>query len=240
MKYRLRFIFFFAFILAVYPMVSKGIRLYSSKHDTMKKLFLCSSFADVAPLLSEYAGIPLRNKTVAFIPTASIHEEYKQYVEDGRMALDSLGLVVKELEITQCDTKEIAQVLEDCSCIYISGGNTFFLLQELRKRGTDKLIVGQIEKGKLYVGESAGAMIVSPNIEYVKEMDDHLSQTPNFDDFKGLAIVDFYPVPHFNSFPFEEETKRIIQEYSRLPLKPISNLQAIVVENDSIAILGKE
>lgn len=206
----------------------------------MKKLFLCSSFSDVAPLLSEFVPVPLSGKTVAFIPTASIHEEYTQYVDDGKAALDSLGFVVKELEITQCDTKEIAQVLNDCEYIYMSGGNTFFLMQELRRTGTDKLIIEQIEKGKLYIGESAGAMIASPNIEYAKKMDNPLSLTPDFNDFRGLGVVGFYTVPHFNSFPFEEETQQILHEYSHLPLKPISNQQAIVVAGDSISIHGKK
>ena len=56
----------------------------------MKKLFLCSSFSDVASLLPDFM-VSLKGKTVAFIPTASIHEEYRQYVEDGREALKALA-----------------------------------------------------------------------------------------------------------------------------------------------------
>lgn len=206
----------------------------------MRRLFLCSSFADVASLLPEFSTISLSGKKIAFIPTASIHEEYTQYVADGKAALASLGLIIKELEITQCSTKEITQVLKDCDCIYVSGGNTFFLLQELRKNETDKLLAEQISKGKLYIGESAGAMMVSHDIEYVKEMDDHLSLTPGLNDFKGLGIVDFYPVPHFNCFPFEEATHQILKKYNQLSLKPITNLQVIMVVGDDVTIQGKE
>lgn len=205
-------------------------------NTTMKRIFLCSSFADVASILSKSVSVPLKGKTVAFIPTASIHEEYMQYVEDGRMALDSLGLIVNEIEITQCSKNKIKDVLYDCDCIYISGGNTFFLMQELRKTGTDKLIIEQIEKGKLYIGESAGAMILAPNIEYAKDMDDHLTQTPDFTDFKGLGIVEFYPVVHFNSFPFEEAAQKVVHKNSHLPLEIITNQQAIVVVGNSIVI----
>ena len=205
-------------------------------NTTMKRIFLCSSFADVASILSKSVSVPLKGKTVAFIPTASIHEKYMQYVEDGRMALDSLGLIVNEIEITQCSKNKIKDVLYDCDCIYISGGNTFFLMQELRKTGTDKLIIEQIEKGKLYIGESAGAMILAPNIEYAKDMDDHLTQTPDFTDFKGLGIVEFYPVVHFNSFPFEEAAQKVVHKNSHLPLEIITNQQAIVVVGNSIVI----
>lgn len=182
----------------------------------------------------------LKGKVIAFIPTASIHEEYTQYVEEGKEAFASLGFIVRELEITQCDSKEIKPALDGCDYIYISGGNTFFLMQELRRNGVDKLIVEQIRGGKPYIGESAGAMIVAPHIGYAKEMDDPIAQTPNFKDFKGLGLVDFYPVPHFNSFPFEEETRRIEQAYCHLPLKPIGNGQAIVVKGENISICGED
>ena len=89
MKYRVRVFIFMAlsFLLAqsIYGMRNKEVRLYSPKSNTrMKKIFLCSSFADVAPLLPESVPTSLSGKTVAFIPTASIHEEYTQYVEDGK------------------------------------------------------------------------------------------------------------------------------------------------------------
>ena len=205
----------------------------------MKEIFLCSYFAEVAALLPQSVPTSLCGKTVAFIPTASIHEDFNQYVEEGREALVSLGLTIKELEITQCEQKEIETVLRNCDCIYVSGGNTFFLMQELRRTGTDRLIVEQVEKGKLYIGESAGAMVFAPNIEYATKMDNHLSMTPGFNDFTALGIVNFYPVVHFKSYPFEESTQTVIRENRHLLLKPIANKQAIVVIGDTISIQSK-
>lgn len=202
----------------------------------MKKIFLCSYFAEVASILSESVSVPLRGKTVAFIPTASIHEAYTQYVEEARVAFDSLGIIVRELEITQCSKNEIEEVLTSCDCIYVSGGNTFFLLQELRKTGANRYITEQVEKGKLYIGESAGAMILAPNIEYAKDMDDHLALTPGFTDFGGLGIVSFYPVVHFDSFPFEKAAREVVNKNSHLPLKIITNQQAIVVVGNNVVI----
>lgn len=104
MKHKLLTILFtassLAFIWAIYAMMSDNSSPHSPKHNvTMKKLFLCSSFHDVASLLPKSFSVPLKGKTVAFIPTASIHEEYTQYVEEGKVALDSLGLVVNELKL---------------------------------------------------------------------------------------------------------------------------------------------
>ena len=49
----------------------------------MIKIFLCSSLADAAQLLSKFV-VQLQRKIVAFIPTASINEEHTQYVVDGK------------------------------------------------------------------------------------------------------------------------------------------------------------
>ena len=101
----------------------------------MKQLFLCSSFADVANLFPVFAGGELRGKTVAFIPTASIHEEINFYVEDGAKVLKAFGMVVNELEFTKYSKEEVATRLCANDYIYITGGNTFFLLQELKRTG---------------------------------------------------------------------------------------------------------
>ena len=82
-------------------------------------------------------------------------------------------------------------------------------------------------------------MIFASNIEYAIEMDDHFAQTPGFEDFTGLGNVNFYTVVHFNCFPFEEATRTVIRENNHLPLKPITNEQAIVVVWDKISIRGK-
>ena len=206
----------------------------------MKKLFLASSFKDVASLLPDFAKEELKGKTVTFIPTASIPESVKFYVGSGKKALEKLGLTVEELELTKATAKEVSNKLCKNDYIYITGGNTFFLLQELRKSGADKIIRDQIDSGKLYIGESAGSMIVSPNIEYAKGMDNY-KKAPELESFTALSIVDFYPLPHHTNFPFKKAVEKIISEYeSELKLYPISNSQAILVNGENIAIENKK
>lgn len=203
----------------------------------MKKLFLSSSFKDVAKLFESFAGEDLKDKKVTFIPTAAIHEKINFYVKSGRKALEKMGLVIDELEISTVPPSEIANKLKNNDYIYVTGGNTFFLLQEFKKTGTDKLITEQINLGKLYIGESAGSMILSPNIEYVKAMDNH-EEAPELTDFDALNIVDFYPLPHHTNFPFKKVVEKIISKYeSELLLKPISNSKAILVNGDDIEVI---
>ena len=94
-------------------------------------------------------------------------------------------------------------------------------------------------KGKTYIGESAGSMIMSPNISYVELMDDK-TKAEKLDNYQSFGTVDFYPVPHHTNFPFKKSVEKIIAEYeSKLDLRLISNKQVIIVKGDSIKILSK-
>ena len=53
----------------------------------MKRLFLCSSFVDVANLFVDCAKEDLQGKIIAFIPTASLTEPIRFYVKKGKKAL---------------------------------------------------------------------------------------------------------------------------------------------------------
>lgn len=201
----------------------------------MKKLFLASSFQDVADLLPDFEK-NLKGKTITFIPTASIVETVNFYVKSGRKALEDMGLMVDELEISTASAEEITSKLKQNDYIYVTGGNTFFLLQEMKRTGTDQLIKEEVNSGKLYIGESAGAIVASADIEYAKGMDS-IDEAPNLESFEALGLVDFYPVPHYNNPPFQVASKKIIDTYSStLKLSPISNQEAILVNNEEIKV----
>lgn len=202
----------------------------------MQKLFLSSSFKDVANLFPVFASTDLIGKTVTFIPTAALHEKMNFYVQSGKKALEKMGLIVDELEISTSKQSEIIRKLQNNDFIYISGGNTFFLLQELQRVGADAIIIEQIKLGKIYIGESAGSIILSPNIKYVKDMDDYKMAT-DLNTFHALNVIDFYPLPHKNSFPFQKTVEKIISKYEEtFVLTPITNSQVILINDNDIRI----
>lgn len=201
----------------------------------MKKMFLVSSFKDVAAILPNFEK-NLKGKTVTFIPTASIPEKIKFYVNAGKKALEKLGMTVDTLEISALEITEISKRIKENDFIYVTGRNTFFLLSELKRTGADKVIIEEINNGKLYIGESAGAMITPKNIEYVKLMD-NAEKAPNLKNFDALGLIEFYIVPHYKNFPFQKISQKIIDTYSDdLELQPISNNEAVLVEDDKINI----
>jgi dipeptidase E len=204
----------------------------------MKNLFLSSYFSGAAKLLPSFAG-DLVGKKLTFIPTASLPEKVDFYVDADKKALVKLGLLISDLEISSASQADIATRMDEADILFVEGGNTFFLLQELKRTGTDERIVEHIAKGKLYIGASAGSMVIAPNIEYVRLMDDPAA-APHLDgDYSALAQVDFYVVPHFTNAPFRKAAKKIMAEYgAALDLRPISNHQAIAVKGDDVNVLS--
>ena len=114
------------------------------------KLFLCSHFSSVGSLIKE----EIDNKKVAFIPTASLREGYTGYVGSARKLFKKLGAIVTEIDISTEAYSMIQSVFEEADVIYFTGGNSFFLMDQLRKTGTDELLKKELAKGKLMIGES--------------------------------------------------------------------------------------
>ena len=202
----------------------------------MKNIFLTSSFAEVSDLFKKFEKNMVRGKAVTFIPTASIHEDVTFYVGAGKEALEGLGLVVDILEISTASHEEIENKLSHNEYIYITGGNTFFLLQELKRTGADKLIIDQINWGKTYIGESAGAVVLSPNIEYISEMDNPTmaEKLPSYD---GLGVINFYPLPHYTNFPFKDVATSIFSQYAeKIKMFTFSNNQAIIAHGNDVKV----
>lgn len=204
----------------------------------MKKMLLVSMFQNVTRILKK-AEPELKNKTVTYIPTASKAEKLGFFVKIGKWTLRRLGLTVDELDISSESYETAKSKLEKNDIIYVAGGNTFYLLQELKRTGADKLLADEINKGKFYIGESAGAILTAPDISYSAEMD-NVEKAPDLKDYSGLNVVDFYVVPHYKNWEMGKAAQIIIDKYSEsLDLKVINDKQAIFIDNDKVKILDK-
>ena len=183
------------------------------------KLFLCSHFSSVGSLIKE----EIDNKKIAFIPTASLREGYTGYVGSARKLFKKLGAAVTEIDISTEAYSTIKSVFEDVDIIYFTGGNSFFLMDQLRKTGTDELLKKELENGKLMIGESAGAIICAPTIQYIEQMDEKPEDYSQEDD-AGLNLIDFYVLPHYLTAPF----------------KKVNNHQGIIVDGEGSKIICKD
>ena len=174
---------------------------------------------------------------VLFIPTAGNVEDYRGYIDEALQTFEDLGFQVEVLDISACDRETAQAKIFQSKLLYISGGNTFYLLQELKKKQLLSLIKEQIADGMVYVGESAGAIITAKDIDYNKIMDDK-AVAKELNDTEALNEVDFYVLPHVGEEPFVESAQSTLDTYSgQLNLLPLNNRQAVLVEGEEVKVL---
>lgn len=205
----------------------------------MANIFLCSYFAEVASKINEV--IDFQGKHVTFIDTAAKFEEVNFYVDEAVEILENFGAKLRRLDVScaknsaalvssqdepSCEDK-ILSTISQCDVIYVSGGNTFYLLNELRKSCAAQAIKNAVKAGKIYIGESAGAIVAAPDTRYAALMDENSAKTS---DFTGLNLVDFCVVPHFGCEPFTQATHEIMEKFGNLyDLRPINNAEFIAL-----------
>lgn len=178
-------------------------------------------------ILQQY--IPQHSK-IGFVPTASELDNNRWYMEEDRSDLIKMNYDIIDIEVSKESRKEILKKLNSIDAIFVAGGNTFYLLQELKNKDILQDLI-KFANNKIYVGTSAGACIACPNIEYIEKLDDK-SQAPLLDNCNALNLVDFYVLPHYKS---KEKYTKIADEieatYTNYNFIKLSNEQAIIVDN---------
>ena len=112
-----------------------------------------------------------------------------------------LDLGIKEENITEFHYEEYID-FSSYDTIYMIGGNTFY---ELREKNLAEKIIQAINNGVIYIGSSAGSIILGKTIETALPYDENWVDLV---DFEGLNIVDGIIIPHANrKQDFIKETK---------------------------------
>ena len=200
-------------------------------------MILTSSLYESIELVKKFLDKNTESKKILFIPTATNVDEYKKYIHLTQKAFEDFGYEVENFDVSIFSEEIAKEKLSEAKIVFISGGNTFYLLQELKRKNLTSYLKERIENGLLYIGESAGSVIAAPDIEYASIVDDKTLAT-ELDDYAGLNLVDFYIVPHFEEEPFVESSRKTVELYKdKLDLKLINNKEAILVENNNFTII---
>ena len=200
-------------------------------------MILTSSLYESIELVKKFLDKNTESKKILFIPTATNVDEYKKYIHLTQKVFEDFGYEVENFDVSIFSEEIAKEKLSEAKIVFISGGNTFYLLQELKRKNLTSYLKERIENGLLYIGESAGSVIATPNIEYASIVDDKTLAT-ELNDYTGLNLVNFYIVPHFEEEPFVESSRKTVELYKdKLDLKLINNKEAILVENNNFTII---
>ncbi len=199
----------------------------------MCTLILTSYACVVIDLINKL--LPNKEKLkVAFLPTAGDPYEDKFFVENDRKALVDLVMDVIEVDIKLIRQKELEKILNDVDIIFVAGGNVFYLMQEMRNSGFDRIVKDMLEKGKIYIGSSAGSVICSPTIEGFKQFDDP-SLAPGLENYNGLDLVDSIIIPHAQKEKYFERIEKTSLAMNKLGYDVIK-----LTDNQAFVVKGKK
>jgi len=201
----------------------------------MATLLLTSGGMQVKDEILKILPNPRQTKLVHVI-TASKPEEDKTYQERDRALLVQAGFQVEDLDIEGKSETELRKLLQGKNVIYVQGGNTFHLLKCANESGFGKIVRDLIARGVVYIGVSAGTCIACPTIEMVewKPSDPNLC---NLKDLTAFNLVPFLITPHYNP-KYAMILKKEIAE-AKFPTRILTDNQAILVQGDSIQLVGK-
>jgi dipeptidase E len=197
----------------------------------MKRLYLASNAGNVAKNIASEL-LPDRKETL-FIKTASeVYGENPEWLEADRSKLRDAGFNVIDYTVTGKSSNEVEQELKKYNVIFISGGNTYYLLEKLQESNTSRVIKRAVEAGMPYIGSSAGSVIAGPNVKPVGKLDD-IEKAPHLRGFRGLGLVDFVVYPHWG---FEKYLDESIENMKENYVKDYKFI--LLTDNQFITVVG--
>lgn len=119
---------------------------------------------------------------------------------------------------------------EFISYAYVGEGNTFEILDYMRKQNLCHFIIDACKEGATYIGSSAGACCCGKDVKFALDFD---SNYVGMRDFTGLQLFDGAIVPHYT----RHQLKRYIEESDHDLINSYKEIRN--VDNDSVLVLDK-
>ena len=202
----------------------------------MKTLLLTSAGMQVKDEILKILPKPAGQIKLAHIITASKVEKDTSYVEEDNKGLREVGFQIEDIDIEGKNESELREILEGFDVIYVQGGNTFYLLKWMRESGFDVIVKELIDRGVLYIGVSAGSIIMGPTIE-VAGWKDFDRNDVGLQDLTAFNLVPFNIFVHYSS-EYEELVREEVPK-SRYPVRILTNDQAFLVQDDKATLVGR-
>jgi dipeptidase E len=125
------------------------------------------------------------------------------------------------------DQAQTRQALKEYDVIYAQGGNNFNLRQAMAISGFDQIAKELLKENIVYVGESAGAVVVGPSLRAFDHMDS-LAEVKGDVIWEGLRLIDKVVIPHADSTKYAGRAELILQQYGDSAIA-LNDNQALVV-----------
>lgn len=207
----------------------------------MKHLFLTSQVRSVASNIATKLSDEIKQRAV-YITTSFMYKDQsvpEEWQVQNRASLIDAGFDLTDYDITGRSYEEIVRDLTEYKIMYVEGGNTAYLLQKSQQNNFKKFISQRVGEGMIYLGCSAGAIIVGPDI-ISADRPGKTAKDYGLTDTAGFGLVDFIVMPHWgdptkkSSYLDYKIPRAYKEDYSYILL---SDKQYIEVEDDNYKIV---
>jgi len=201
----------------------------------MRKLILSSNGIanqDIYDAFVSQLAHPLNKVKLLYIPLALQETFSPQCLIAALSTVQNLT----ELGIAQENIHWLdeANLHEDYDAIYVSGGNTFYLMDQINRRNLREPLTRMVDSGAVWFGVSAGSIIACPDITIASPFDDN--RTVRLKSMKGLGFHNEVITPHF-----QYKDPNVIEALAhQIPyrVQRVCDGQAYVVVNGKPKLIG--
>ncbi|MEM6811572.1 MAG: Type 1 glutamine amidotransferase-like domain-containing protein [Pseudomonadota bacterium] len=166
------------------------------------RLLLTSTLSESGHKLSEIIS-DISQKNILCIPTAAYAEDnFDVWLESEQRDVKKFCKRYKEFDLYEKTEADLRNALQEIDIIYCTGGNTYVLLEWMKKTNFKLVLEDFFTQGGIYIGSSAGSIVMGPDIEFVGDIDDRSKS--DIKDLNALGYIDFYILPHMNQPKFAQ------------------------------------
>lgn len=202
------------------------------------KLFLASLANQTLDRFVSEFGINKENFTIAYIDVAAETYPGALWVDKDKKVMKKMGMQYSHYDF-KLKTKELIILeLSKYDAIFVTGGNTYYLLNQINLSGYREAIIELLNNGKYYIGSSAGSCVMGPTIDHVKTLD-HPEIVPELTDYTALNLVPHLIVPHYGRDKYAGRQAKMKKIWGD-KLTFLADNQAIVVNGDKIEIVTNQ
>lgn len=189
-------------------------------------------------ILDDLTSFFKNTKTILFIPYARpsgiSHDEYTERVSIAFSKINKTVIGIHTL-------KNPIEAIKNAKGIFVGGGNTFVLTNQLYKNNLIDALKTTVNNGTPYLGTSAGSNICGLTIKNTNDMP--IIYPPSFN---ALGFVPFNINPHYldpdtSSKHMGETRETRIKEFHNFNTQPVVGLREgswLLVKNQSITLKG--
>lgn len=183
-----------------------------------------------------FIGLLGEDPHLLFIPLAGDPDTFDDGLERIQETFSTITFDKIEMCLSLAELEW--DTLKNFDAIYIDGGNTFTLMEEIRNTHFYELLHRFLHHGGVVNGDSAGAIILGSHLETA-----HFGDTPDENEtdvisYQGLNLIGNYAIHCHYQDSEQKEVQEFVNEFG-FPVIALYENSALYIEKKNLQVIGE-